>query len=159
MQGPRPRFSKIYFTIICDTLIKLLHLLKMDSLGYKNKMLWGFGFVPNKTNHKHDKSVRFISSSARTIRVFPVFHFVMENLIALPVKMKLIVIVILRIFYQYGWKVIALSHAMTSNQQDWHCVQKSLTYVLKRGASHLLMYVMALPTVRMQLMNSVSKIK
>ena len=38
----------LYFTIICDALTKLLHLLKMDSLGYKNQklMLWGFGLVP-----------------------------------------------------------------------------------------------------------------
>ncbi len=37
-----------YFTIICDMLTKLLHLLKVHSLGYKNKklMLWGLGLVP-----------------------------------------------------------------------------------------------------------------
>ncbi len=36
-------------TIICDTLTKLLDLLKVDSLGYKNQklMLWGFGLVPS----------------------------------------------------------------------------------------------------------------
>ena len=43
-----PSHSETFKIIFCDTLTKILHLLNVGSLGYKNKklMLWGFGLVP-----------------------------------------------------------------------------------------------------------------